>query len=930
MDHRHGQNRPLPPGRRAAAVAPEGRPIPQGKAVFEKAIAEREQQFRALIESLGDYLWELDDNARYVYVSPGVRVTLGYDPGELTGKTPFDVMPPDEAKRVAAVFGPIAAEHRAFSRLQNIVRHKDGSEMVLETSGVPLFDDGGKFRGYLGIDRDVTKRWRAEHELAESELKFHTVFDSEADGILVADAETRKLTLANPAMCRMLGYSNTQLLELGVDSLFPASVRPLAAGYFERLEPDSGRSTVEISMMRKDGSEFTATIVGSPMTLRGRLYSIGLFRDTTERHRQEEQLREEKDKFRGLVEQNVAGIAILRQDGTIVYGNPFFAALGGREIDDVVGRSIFEFAPIAEAAVLREKLAELFSGPAKLLQLTTFAQTIDGRMIDLLANASRVTFEGKPAAIAIVLDISERKRAERALRTSERNLSIALQMARAGYWEYDVAEDCFTFNDNFYRIFRTTAEAVGGYTMSSADYARRFVHPDDMEIVAAETKAAIETTDANYSREIEHRMAYADGTTGHIAVRFFVEKDDHGRTVRTYGVNQDVTQRKLSEETLKRLNRALRTLSTGNATIIHAEHEPEFLQAMCRILVEVGGYAAAAIEYIEHDEAKSVRPVAWAGNHLDYVKQAEISWADVERGRGPTGVAIRTGSPVVNPDFVSNPTMAPWRRQALEQGFASSIALPLKENGQVFGALTIYAQERGVFDPDEVGLLEEFSADLAFGVVALRTRAAREEGVARLRRAMTSTVLALAATVERRDPYTAGHQRNVAKLASAIAAKIGIAEQERDGIYLAAVIHDIGKIQVPGEILSKPGKLTDLEFQIIKTHAQAGYDIVKGIDFPWPVADMILQHHERLDGSGYPRGLKGDAILPGAKILAVADVVEAMTAHRPYRPGLGVDAALAEITQGRGVRYDAAAVDACVDLIRNEHFTFEGATAPAS
>jgi PAS domain S-box-containing protein/putative nucleotidyltransferase with HDIG domain len=886
--------------------------------------------FRALIESFSDYIWQVDENAIYTYVSAGVRTTLGYDPGELLGKAPFSIMPPGEVQRVAAIFGPIAAEHRAFSLLENTVLHKDGHEMVLETSGRPLFDKDGVFRGYVGIDRDVTKRWRAERALAESELMFHTLFDAEADGILVADAKARQLILANSAMCRMLGYSNTQLLELSIDSLFPASVRPLAADYFERLEPDSAQSTVEISMTRKDGSEFTATIVGSPMTLGGRLYSIGLFRDTTEHHRQEEQLREEKDKFRGLVEQNVAGIVIVREDGTIAYGNPFFAVLSGREIDDVIGHSIFEFAPTAEGVVLREKLAELFSGPAKLLQLTTFAQTIDGRIVDLLLNASRVTFEGKSAAIAIVLDISEQKRAERALRASERNLSIALQMARAGYWEYDVAADRFTFNDNFYRIFHTSAEAVGGYVMSSAEYAQRFVHPDDMGIVAAEVRAAIETKDPQYCRDIDHRIIYADGEVGYIAVRFFVEKDERGRTVRTYGVNQDITQRKLSQETLKRLNRALRTLSTGNTTIIHAEHEPEFLQAMCGILVEVGGYAAAAIEYIEHDEAKTVRPVAWAGNHPDYVKRADISWADVERGRGPTGVAIRTGSPAINPDFVSNPNMEPWRRQALAQGFASSIALPLKESGQVFGALTIYAQERGVFDPDEVGLLEEFSADLAFGITALRTRAAREEGVARLRSAMTSTVLALAATLERRDPYTAGHQRNVAKLASAIAAKVGISEQERNGIYLAAVIHDIGKIQVPGEILSKPGKLTDLEFQIIKTHAQAGYDIVKGIDFPWPVADLILQHHERLDGSGYPRGLKGDAILRGATILAVADVVEAMTAHRPYRPGLGIDAALAEITQGRGVRYDAAAVDACIDLIRNENFTFEGAKAPTN
>ena len=212
--------------------------------------------------------------------------------------------------------------------------------------------------------------------------------------------------------------------------------------------------------------------------------------------------------------------------------------------------------------------------------------------------------------------------------------------------------------------------------------------------------------------------------------------------------------------------------------------------------------------------------------------------------------------------------------------------------------------------------LTNLADDIGFGVSALRDRAGRVAARQRLRHGLEVTVEALASTVERRDAYTAGHQRRVSEIATAIARRMGLSEDVIGGLRLASIIHDVGKIQVPAEILSKPVRLTPLEFALIKEHAQAGYDIVKGIDFPWPVADIVLQHHERLDGSGYPKGLRGDDILIEAKILAVADVMEAMMSHRPYRAALGIDAALAEIEAGKGTLYDPAAVDACDALFR--------------
>jgi len=177
------------------------------------------------------------------------------------------------------------------------------------------------------------------------------------------------------------------------------------------------------------------------------------------------------------------------------------------------------------------------------------------------------------------------------------------------------------------------------------------------------------------------------------------------------------------------------------------------------------------------------------------------------------------------------------------------------------------------------------------------------------------TIHAMAMTVEMRDPYTAGHQRQVADLASAIAVKMGIPSEQSDSIHLAGTIHDIGKMQVPTEILSKCGKLTALEFDMIKTHSQAGYDILKTIEFQWPIAEFVLQHHERMDGSGYPAGLKGESILIEARILSVADVVDAIVPHRPYRPALGIEKAQEEIFDNRGIGYDSDVVDACLSII---------------
>ena len=241
--------------------------------------------------------------------------------------------------------------------------------------------------------------------------------------------------------------------------------------------------------------------------------------------------------------------------------------------------------------------------------------------------------------------------------------------------------------------------------------------------------------------------------------------------------------------------------------------------------------------------------------------------------------------------------------------------------------MSIHSAEVDAFDEAEVRLLQELADDLAYGIVTLRTRKERdriahahEHHAAILRKSLEDSIQAIAATVETRDPYTSGHQKRVAELAVALAREMGLSEDRIHGLHLAGVVHDLGKIGIPAEILSKPGKLTTVEYTLIQAHAETGYEILKDIDFPWPIATIVRQHHERLDGSGYPHGLKGGEILLESRILAVADVVEAMGSHRPYRPTLGIELALKEIERGRGITYDPAVADACLKLFREARY----------
>lgn len=625
------------------------------------------------------------------------------------------------------------------------------------------------------------------------------------------------------------------------------------------------------------------------------------------------------------MEQAADSIVVLDSEGHIRYANSAFAAQFGYRLEEVTGQPISILDAPGEASVAHTGAITGLLRQHGHWSGRVIRRTRDGRKLSLLLSASIIRDEkgDLEGYVGAYQDLSEIEQARAKLHDSEQRLRAMTSAAQDAIIMLDGRGDIVFWNPAASSIFGYSRQAAMGVS----------VH----QLIASESQhGAAEKGWLDFARSgdgpvigkvLELEAQHQDGHL--FPIELSVSSFRINDSWHAVGIARDITQRRQTERELKRLLRALTTLSGCNSILIHAEDEQTMLTAMCDNIVRLGGYRMCWIGFAEEDADRSVRPVASAGAAEEYLNGLRVSWADDALGQGPTGLAIRTGRTQIIQDIQHDPKFAPWHEQAAASGFSSSIALPLIFGAErVVGALNIYSEEQDAFDDDELRLLQELANDLAFGIFMLRTRQERDhylqehlKSADRLKAALVSTIQAIAHTVEKRDPYTAGHQVRVADLAAAIAAELKLDASRIEGIQLGAMIHDIGKIYVPAEILNRPGKLTDSEFAIIKSHAQVGYDIMKDVEFPWPVAQMILQHHERLDGSGYPNGLSGDAIILEARILAVADVVEAMAAHRPYRPAVGTDSGLMEIRTHRGTLYDARVVDACLRLFNEKGYT---------
>jgi putative nucleotidyltransferase with HDIG domain len=353
--------------------------------------------------------------------------------------------------------------------------------------------------------------------------------------------------------------------------------------------------------------------------------------------------------------------------------------------------------------------------------------------------------------------------------------------------------------------------------------------------------------------------------------------------------------------------RAFQTMRAAQDVILRATSVEQLLAQTCQTIVDAGDYALAWVAEAMPDRDRSVTILAAAGV-TDYLLPDMISWhGGRPDGLGPVGSALRTGRPSLVDDVRRDRSFRPWSERASRHGFGSVIAVPFTDRRRRL-ALTVYASDPAAFDAATTEIFTSIAADIAYGVRHV-------DHVALLSGSLDATIDAIATMIEARDPYTAGHQHRVAELAAAVARDLGLDPVTVDELYLGALVHDIGKISLPAEILSKPARLDQAEFDLVKRHAAKGADILGHGRLPHTVVEIAEQHHERLDGSGYPHGLRGDEISYPARIVAVADVVEAIAHHRPYRPARGIDDAIAEIVDGSGTRYDSEVVASCLRVL---------------
>ncbi len=438
--------------------------------------------------------------------------------------------------------------------------------------------------------------------------------------------------------------------------------------------------------------------------------------------------------------------------------------------------------------------------------------------------------------------------------------------------------------------------------------------------VAANKEKFLDLQRQEYIRYEDLPLETASGATIHVEFVSNVYREG-GYEIIQCNI-RDISARKLADARYDNLLSMFRTIIKCNESLVRATDEIEMCTQMCGRLIEHGGFKMAVVGYLGGGEDIRVMPRAWAGADIATLDELRATWADPD-APGTVGIAMRTSELAVCRNVAMDELGRGDREMAKKAGILAIGAFPLMKDAKAYGVLAVYSGDGAHFGEEATGLLRNLAGDIAFGIATIRSRIASLGVSHKLERSFDHAVAAIAATVEQRDPYTAGHQRRVAHLAAAIATEMGLPAARIEGLHMAAVVHDIGKIHVPIEILTSPAKLTEAEIAIIRTHSRAGWDILKGIDFPWPIADIVHQHHERLDGSGYPQGLKGDQILLEARVLTVADVVEAMASRRPYRQALGVFAAMQEISRQKGKYYDPAVVEACLKVFLSNGYEFE-------
>jgi PAS domain S-box-containing protein/putative nucleotidyltransferase with HDIG domain len=814
-------------------------------------------------------------------------------PDDLVGAPAAEsVAPSSRSAAEQAIARALSGEEVALAEYELVRR--DGTTFWGETTATALRGGDGAVTGLIWATRDITGRRRSETALRESEEHYRAVVDRAREGIyrttdiserkraedLLRQSEKRyqlmfgsaplainvtrgtEVIYANPAYLDMFGLASLEeMKDLPPLELFAPEWRPrVVENIGRRAEGLPVPTAYEAVCLRRDGARFPILLQFARVGLVDGPATVAFLTDITELKRAQEELRARDRQFRAFIEQAPLAITVSRH-GVLLYANQKLAEmLGLGDVEALVGEPAHAlFAPSAREES-KERTRRRSLGLPVPTEFESVFERADGSQFPAHFAVGTVHLADGPAHIAFIADVTERRAAERALLAAKAMRDVAERVARVGSWRLDAITGKYEVSDVVYELFDVRRGEFGG---DGRAMLRARIHADDLNQYE---RARATAAEGRGPVPVEFRVVHRDGTEHVLHVEAEAKADETGKVTTLTGYCQDVTAQRQAET---RLRAAVAEWSETFDAMVDSVTifgpKGRIVRANTATMVLTGLVMADIVGHFCSEVFHLPGDVECAWHRAFETKRAE------------TTIMQRAGK---------------WLR--------STFTPQLDAAGEVCAGINVITDITELRDAEQQ--LSTYAAQLKFN--------------------LAGAVAAFGATTELRDPYTAGHQRRVAELACAIARELGWDEERTGLLRTAALLHDIGKIMVPAEILSRPGRLSEVEMQILRMHPGVGGDIVAPIGFAPEVAEMVRQHHERPDGSGYPAGLRGERILPEARILAVADVVEAMVSHRPYRPALPVEAALAEVTDGAATRYDAAVCAAAVSLITERRFDF--------
>ncbi|MHB8085714.1 MAG: PAS domain S-box protein [Dehalococcoidia bacterium] len=825
-------------------------------------------------------------DGKFIYTNIEFRRITGYSQDELSGKDYQRIINPRYRQMPKQNVAFLLDEDNDTGHEFKITTHDGKKKWISEK--ITYFKYGGNWLT-LGHWLDISEHHSVEKAWREAERRFQSAFEDLATGLTIIGTEGIFLKV-NKSFCDMIGYEEKDILESRFDEVLCPEDREacgdIMALFLSLERPDK---PFQMRLQSRDGRlvwvGVNISLIGDSED--GPTYFIVNFQDITEQKRIEAGLKEEENLYRSLVDLSLEAVAVTDLDGHLTHvSRRFISLLDYDSGKDLLVKNISSLIEGAEGELIQSKIMDIMrKGSPGTIGCSLIKR--DGTAIPVSMDISWINNE-KGAPRCIVINVRSKTDDEQAdveapVLRDEKPADQQAVPAIAAALENTSTAFILINEDTTIAAVNTAFEKLSGYPRSEIEGKKSWI-----EFVAPEDRARLKRY-------------------------YLMRRLDPGSAPDTYKFNL-VNREGNSKEVMVYLS-ALPGMNQQTATLfdlaLYNKPDPEEKKDMKHTDygLDVSKNIKSMVWLLDMD-FKVIWVNPFEQSLRGFSQEARMS-LPLDRQVAPASLEKAMELYQEEMEIEKSGKADPHRTRTLE------IEL-YREDGSTYCSEIVFS-----FVRNDQG---EPTAILCEGREITDRKAAEgraEKSLAMLERTVLGVIDAMAKVVELKDPYTSGHQDRVARLARAIAEEMGLPEELAQGIEFTAKIHDIGKVYVPMEILSKPGILTAIERQIIQTHAAGSYDILKSIDFPWPVAESAYQHHERMDGSGYPRHLKENEIILEAKILMVADVVEAMGSHRPYRPSRGIDAALEEISNNSGTLYDTAVGDACIRLFREKGFSLE-------